>query len=120
MKLSRKQEEEIVQKWIENNGCASFDLKNKQIIFHDGGGFSVEKKIKYRSRFRFKPITEGRFKGGSELVDIKGPKVRYEIYDCYVHFIELDKTINRLRRMKKMLNGLGYRTNYENRKEINR
>lgn len=109
MKLKDKQK--IVDKWIENNGCASFDLKNKQIIFHDGGGFSVDKRIKYLPRRRLKPIKEGPFKGGAEFAEIKGPKVRHEFYDCYYSFCDLDDTINRLRRMKMMLNGLGYKTN---------
>ncbi len=109
-KLTLKNKRKIIDKWIEKNGCASFDLKDKQIIFHDGGGFSVEKRIKYLPRHRWKPIKEGPSKGGAEMVEIKGPKVRYEFYDCYYSFCDLDDTINRLRRMKKMLNDIGYKT----------
>ena len=112
MKLTLKKKQEVVQSWIEKNGCASFDLKNRQIIFHDGGGFSVDKRIKYLPKFKTEKITEGKWKGGAKLVYIKGTKERYEFYDCYYAFEDLDETINRLRRMKKMLNDLGYRTSY--------
>lgn len=109
-RLTAPQKQKIVEEWTKNNGCATFDLKEKQIIFHDGGGFSVEKRIKYLPRHRWKPIKEGPLKGGAEMVDIKGPKVRYEFYDCYSSFCDLDEKINHLRRMKKMLNDIGYKT----------
>lgn len=109
--ISFKEKKKIADKWIEKNGCCTFDLKDEAIVFHDGGGFSVEKIIKYLPRTRWMPIKEGPFKGGAESVEIKGPKVRYEFYDCYYSFCDLDETINRLRRMKKMLNGIGYKTN---------
>lgn len=109
-KLTLPLKQKIVEKWTENNGCASFDLKEKQIIFHDGGGFSIEKIIKYLPRHRWKPIKEGSLKGGAEMVEIKGPKVRHEFYDCYSSFCDLDEKINHLRRMKKMLNDMGYKT----------
>lgn len=32
----------IIDKWIERNGAAEFDLKNKDIILYDGGLFSIE------------------------------------------------------------------------------
>lgn len=111
MRLKDKQK--VVQSWIEKNGCASFDLKDRQIIFHDGGGFSVEKKVKYLPKIKLKKITEGKWKGGSEVVDIKGTRERCEFYDCYYAFEDLDETINRLRRMKKMLNDIGYKTSYK-------
>lgn len=110
MKL--KDKEKVVQSWIEKNGCASFDLKGGQIIFHDGGGFYVKKRVEYVPKIELKKITEGRWKGGAEVVDIKGTKQRLEFYDCYYAFEDLDGTISRLKRMKKMLNGIGYKTNY--------
>ncbi len=105
-----KNKEKIIEKWIEKNGCASFDLKNEQIIFHDGAGFCIEKEIKYLPRHRWIPIKEGLLKGMSSLTEIKGPKVRHEFYKSYYSFCDLDDTINHLRRMKKMLNDLGYET----------
>lgn len=112
-KLTLREKEKVAQEWAKKNGGASFDLKERQIILHDGGGFSIEKEIKYLPRRRLKPIVEGPLRGMIELVPIKGPKVRHEFYNCYYSFIDLDETINRLRRMKKMLNGLGYRTDYQ-------
>jgi len=112
MKLTKKQKDIVIQRWIEDNGAASFDLEDRQIILHDGGGFSVEKEIKYLPRHRLKKIKEGFNKGGAELVTMKGPKVKHEFYSCYYSFEDLDNTINYLRRMKKMLNDIGYKTNY--------
>lgn len=110
--LTPAQKRKVIDKWIEKNGGATFDLKDKQIIFHDGAGFWVKKEIKYLPRHRWKPITEGKWKGGAKLIDIKGPKVKYEFYSCYYSFEDLDETINYLRRIKKMLNDLGYKTDY--------
>ncbi len=109
-RLTLKKKNEIADKWIKDNGCASFDLKGEEIIFHDGGGFCIEKEIKYLPRHRWRPIKEGRFKGGAELVNIKGPKVKHEFYTSHYSFCDLDDHINFLRRMKKMLNSLGYET----------
>jgi len=108
-KKNTEEKEKIIKKWVEVNGAATFDLKEREIILHDGGILSVDKKIKYRPRSRWKEQDNGFFK----LVNIKGPKVRYEDYDCSLWFEELDETINYLRRMKAMLNGLGYRTNFK-------
>ena len=113
-KLTIKQKQKIADEWIAKNGCCTFDLKEEEIIFHDGGGFSVEKVVKYLPRHRWMPIKEGPSKGGASMVEIKGPKVRYEFYDCYYSFCDLEETINRLIRMKKMLNGIGYKTNLRN------
>ena len=110
MKKLTKKKQEIVDKWIRKNGCSDFDFKNEQIIFHDGAGFCIEKEIKYLPRHRLKPIKEGPFKGGAIFTEIKGPKVRHEFYKSYYSFCDIDDTINRLRRMQKMLNSLGYET----------
>ena len=110
--LTLAQKQKVIDKWIEKNGCATFDLKDRQIILHDGAGFCIEKEIKYLPRHRRKPITEGPLKGGVRIVKIKGPKVKHEFYSCYYSFEDLDETINHLRRMKKMLNSIGYRTEW--------
>lgn len=109
-KMKSKDKEKIIEKWRKNNGGASFNLKEEEIILHDGGGFSIEKTVKYLPRRRLKQIKEGPFKGCAEFAKIKGPKVRHEFYDCYYSFCDLDDTINYLRRMKTMLNDLGYDT----------
>jgi len=102
--------QKIIDKWIMDNGCADFDLEDEQIIFHDGAGFCIEKEIKYLPRHRWMPIKEGPFKGGSKMVEIKGPKVKHEFYKSYYSFCDLDDYINYLRRARKMLNDLGYET----------
>ena len=119
MKLTLTEKKKIIEKWRRKGGWASFDLKNEQIIFHDGAGFCIEKEIKYLSRYRTYPIKEGLYKGGRRMVPIKGPKVKHEFYKSYYSFCDLDDTINHLRRMKKMLNSLGYETSSPwNRKKV--
>lgn len=113
MKLALNQKKKVIQKWIENNGGATFDLKERQIILHDGGGFSVKKEIRYLPKIKLEKITEGKWKGGAKVIDVKGTKKKYEFYSCYYCFEDLDETINRFRRMKKMLNDIGYKTNYK-------
>jgi len=119
-KLTLKQKEKIAEEWIFRHGAASFDIKEGNIILHDGGLFSIETEVKYLPRTRFKPITEGRWKGGAELVNIKGPKVRHEFHDAYMWFEDLDDTISYFKSMKRMLNKLGYKTSFKKRKESKR
>jgi mRNA-degrading endonuclease RelE of RelBE toxin-antitoxin system len=89
-KLNKK---EITEKWIHKNGAASFDLKNQDICLWDGGLFSIEKEPVMRRK-------------------IIGCKKKYKDFDykAVFWFTELDETINYLKRMKKMLNSLGYET----------
>lgn len=104
---------EVIQKWKKRNGAADFDLKKRNIILYDGGLFAIEKKIKKRPRYKLIKIKEGEYTGCSELVPIKGKKIKYEDYKTYLWFEELNETINYLRRMKRMLNKLGYKTGFE-------
>lgn len=97
-----------LDEWIMNNGACEFDLKKRDIWLFDGGLFSIEKEVKLRPRSRFK-----RTKDGLELVHIKGKKVKVEYYKAVFWFEELDETINYLKRMKKVLNKLGYKTNFK-------
>lgn len=103
-----------IEKWIEQNGAASFDLKNRHIRLNDGGLFSIEKEIKMLPRFRMKKVKEGKHKGLMELVSVKGKKSKHSFYTAIIWFNELDETINYLRRMKKMLNRIGYKTGEKN------
>lgn len=113
MKLTLKQKEKITEKWKWSHGAASFDLKKRDVILHDGGLFSVEKSVKYLPRHKMKKITEGPWKGGAEVVDIKGPKVRHEFYDAYLWFEDVDHIISYFQSMKRMLNKLGYKTGFK-------
>jgi len=117
MKLTLKQKEKITEEWKLQHGAASFDIKEGNVILHDGGLFSIETKVKYLSRTRFKPITEGRWKGGAELVNIKGPKVRHEFHDAYILFEDVDGMISYFKSMKRMLNKLGYRTGFNEKRK---
>lgn len=99
----------IIERWIERNGAADFDLKNKNIILYGDGLFSIEKE-KYLSH---KIVGRKKLPNGCvEILFSKKKCVPAERYKAYIWFSELDETINYLRRMKKMLNKLGYRTSY--------
>lgn len=116
-KLTLKQKEKMADEWRCSHGAASFDIKERNVILHDGGLFSIETKVKYLPRTRFKPITEGPWKGGAKLVIIKGPKVRHEFHDAYLWFEDVDGMISYFKSMKRMLNKLGYHTGFKRRKE---
>ncbi len=120
-----KNKRKIIDKWISNNGAATFDLKNRSIILHDGGLFAIEKEVKTETKTRMiidkKPheeIINGKTMEvyGCKSVPIKRKgelvKEKVEYYKNFLWFEELDETINYFKRMKQMLNKLGYKTNY--------
>lgn len=107
-----KKEELVASLWIEKNGGVNFNFKDEEYILFDGAGFYIEKEIKYLPKIKLKKITKGKWKGNAEVVDIKGTKQRHEFYSCHYCFKDLDEHINYLKRMKKMLNKLGYKTNW--------
>jgi hypothetical protein len=39
------QKNKIIWNWRKRNGCAKFDLRNRNIILYDGGLFTIEKEI---------------------------------------------------------------------------
>lgn len=113
IKLSKKQQEEINNKWIRKNGAGIFDFKNRDIILYDGGLFAVEKEVKKCFRSRFVRIKKGPHKGMLMQQSMPWlPKREYNSYKATLWFEELDETINYLKRMKKLLNELGYKTTY--------
>ena len=58
--MNSKSKKEIINKWIMKNGCVSFDLKNKDIIIHDGGLFPIEsKKVKRHKIVGYKKLHDG-------------------------------------------------------------
>lgn len=120
---------EKLEDWIRNNGGADFDTKEKNIILNDGGLFSIEKKTKVKPKTRIvvsKNPTNVTMNGKIQRVfpvffkkiRINGKIVREKVesYSAVLWFEELDETINYLKRMKKMLNKLGYSTNYKRKK----
>lgn len=120
-----KNEKEKVEAWIKRNGCATFDFKNKDIILWDGGLFGIEKeiKIKPKTKIVFGKLKELNINGKTikthELKFIpirKNNKIvneKYEYYKATIWFEELEETINYFISMKKMLNKLGFKTNYK-------
>lgn len=118
-----KNKRKIIDNWIKRNGAANFDLKNRDIILYDGGLFSIEKEIKIETKTRMitdkephEEIINGKKRKvyGCKFVPIKRKeklvKEKVEDYKAFLWFEELDETINYLKRMKSMLNKLGYNT----------
>lgn len=104
--------QKIIDKWISRNGACTFDLKNKDIILHDGGLFSIDpKKVKRPKITGYKKLKEG----GSQVLFSKRKYTETD-YEATFWFEDLDETINYLKRMKRMLNKLGYRTKRKFRK----
>lgn len=81
-------------------------MKNKDVIFPDEGLFSIEsKKIKLPKITGHKKLKNG----NSQVLFSKRKYVNTD-YKATLWFEELDETINYLKRMKRMLNKLGYKT----------
>jgi len=129
MTLSKINKEKA-EKWIKRNGCASFDFKNKDIIFWDGGLFAIEKEIK------IKPKTRIIFGKMDEVMSLNGKTIKarelkfiplrkngrvineeVEYYKAIIWFQELDETINYFISMKKMLNKIGFQTRFKPKNE---
>jgi hypothetical protein len=121
-KLQYKQRKKIIEKWINKNGAASFDLKNRDIILWDGGLFCIDKETKIKNKTRMviqkesSLVSNGKVFKGKEIkfIPIKKNgrfvKEKVDYYKAVFWFEELDETINYLKSMKKMLNKLGYET----------
>ena len=88
----------LIRKWIKDNGSdgfTSFDFKEKELIFYDGGFVSIKKKTKIHRKRR-------KSKFG---VDLKIKKLA-----CTFYFGALDETIDYLVKTKDFLNKMGYNT----------
>ena len=110
-----KEQEKIAEKWRQQHGGTTFDLKGRNILLHDGGLFSIEQKPVMRPRVTgFRKILEiningKKIKGGSEVIF---SKKKYKDTDFYVNiwFEELDETIAYFKSMSRMLRKLGFDT----------
>lgn len=106
----------VVENWIKNHGACSIDLKNKDIILHDGGLFSIDVKSKIKPKTKL-IINKKADKNGCyscKFIPIKKNgkiiKEKVNYYNAIFWFEELNETINYLKGMEKMLNKLGYKT----------
>lgn len=107
-----KSDLETMNKWIMNHGACTFDVKDFDIILHDGGLFSIEK------RKIMLPHAVGRKKLSNGMVQILFSKKKYPAERTFARLwmIELDNTIRYFVSMKKMLNNIGIKTNLMSRK----
>lgn len=96
----------IAENWIADNGACNFDFKNGDVILYDGGLFSIEeRKIKRHKIKGFKKLLDG----SSQVIF---SKKKYPSKERYVNLwiSEIDETIDYFKRMKKMLNKIGFKT----------
>ncbi len=120
-----KTKQEIIERWIQKHGAATFDLKNKNIILYDGGLFSIEKEIKIKPKTRLifgklheinvnkKTIKAREMKFIPLKRDGRTIKEEVEYYKAHIWIEELDDIIHYFKSMKKMLNKLGFVTNHK-------
>ena len=102
-------------KWITNHGACSFDFKTRNVLLHDGGLFSIEKKkTKMHKIVGHKNLPDGKVL----ILFSKKRIVPSEDYTAYLWFEEIDGTIAYFKSMKQMLNKLGIKTNYEYKKNL--
>jgi len=104
--MKRESKNKIAVEWIKNNGCATFDFKKRDILLWDGGLFSIVKEKVMRN----KPIGFKKLPNKLSQVIFSKKKYPIEDYKAIFWFEELDDLINYFKRMKKMLNSLGYKT----------
>ncbi len=106
-----KAKQEIIEEWINKNGACSIDSKNKDIILYDGGLFAIEEKEVMRHKILgFKNAKTPGFK---EAIFSKKKTEKGTEHFITLWFQELDETINYLKRLKKLLNKLGYNTHLQ-------
>ena len=105
-----KRQQKIMEAWTWKNGACEFDYKNQDIIFPDGGLFSIQKKkCKTSKLVGWKKLPNNCVKA---IFD-KKKTIPFETYDATIWITDLDDMINYLTRMKKMLNGLGIKTSWK-------
>lgn len=113
--MNIKTKQKIVDKWIRDNGAASFEFKTRSITLYDGGLWSIEKKkVKRHKIIGYKKLKNG----GSEVLFSKKKIVPGEEYMAILWMNELHETILYLQRMERMLNKVGCKTKQEFRKEF--
>lgn len=121
--MSKKEAEKINREWLEKNGAGEFDFKNKDVILYDGGLFAIEVEKKRVLRHRIwiskKPtMVDGKIFGYElKSTKLRGTRIK-EDYKARIWFTEIDETINYFKRMKRILNKLGYKTNYFNKEML--
>lgn len=107
MERITKEQQSLMEKWRRNNGACSFDYKNKDIILHDGGLFSIQKKkIKLHKIIGYKNLSNGY----KQIIFSKKKVVKSEDYYAIVWMRELDEIVDYFRSMKRMLNKIGIKT----------
>lgn len=102
-----KNKQKVMEEWIKDNGACSFDYNKHDIVLHDGGLFCIEKKkVRLHKIVGYKKLPNGY----RQVLFSKNKPIKSEEYKAILWMEDLDETINYFKRMKKMLNKLGIRT----------
>ena len=124
--MNKEKENKIIGEWIIRNGAAQFDTKNRNVILNDGGLFYIEKnvKIKPKTKMILSKAPQTRIINGHKQkvfpvffrkIKRNGRQVKEKIeyYSANLWFEEIDDIILYFKKMKSLLNKLGYKTNYK-------
>ena len=110
-KLNKKQKQMCID-WVSKHGCACLDFKNRDVILHDGGLFSIDKDIvkMHKLTGKFKKLPDDCY----QMLFTK-KKYPHETYDATLWFEDVDDTIRWFKSLKRLLNSLGYKTQIKKR-----
>lgn len=127
--MNKQKEKKIIEEWIMKNGAAQFDTKNRVVLLNDGGLFAIQKEIKIKPKTRMiiskKPEIikiNNREEEGFPVIfkkvkrNGKQVKEKVEYLSSSIWFEEVDEAIDYFKRIKKLLNKLGYKTDCSMRK----
>jgi len=93
-----KNKSSAIRKWLKENGnegFTSFDFKNKDLIFYDGGLVSIKKTVKIQRKRKRSTM---------------GEDLKINSFACTIWFESLDDIIDYLTKTRNLLNKLGYPT----------
>ncbi|MFA5993309.1 MAG: hypothetical protein WC796_06390 [Candidatus Pacearchaeota archaeon] len=109
-KLSYKEKEKIINKWIQKRGCCKFDLKNKEIILHDGALLCIcSKNVRRHKVTGYKNLPNGYL----EVLFSKNKPIKDKEYYADIWFEDVDELISYFKGLKRVLNSMGYKTGYK-------
>lgn len=113
-KINYKKRDKLAEEFYRKNGACEFKFKTRDVKLYDGGLFAIEEEKVMRSKIiGFKKLPNG----SSEVIFSK-KKYPAKEHNAWIWFEDVDERINYFRRMKKFLNNLGYRTSFEQNKNI--
>jgi len=107
--VSYREKKKMIDKWIEKAGCCKIDLKNKEILLHDGALLCIcSKDVKRHKIEGYKKLPNGCL----EVLFSKNKSIKDKEYYADIWFEDVDWLISYFKSLKKLLNNMGYKTGY--------